>query len=56
MEVIEEKSRFKPGLTKDLLRLNEDINENIKYVLGEKEEKSESVNERNQTNEEETYD
>ena len=56
MEVIEERSRFKPGLTKDLLRLNEDINENIKYVLGEKEEKSESVNERNQTNEEETYD
>ncbi len=44
---------MKPGINKELLQLNADINKNIKYVLGEKAESQESVSEENKSNIEE---
>ena len=55
-EVIQNSSRFKPGLSEDLLSINAEIKKNVDYVLGKKDEKSESENEKSQTNKEETYD
>jgi hypothetical protein len=55
-EVINSKTKFKPGITEDLIKINTDIKKNIDYVLGRKDEKSESENEKTQTNKEETYD
>jgi len=55
-EVIKNSRRFKPGLSEDLLSINAEIKKNVDYVLGKKDEKSESENEKSQTNEEETYD
>jgi len=52
-EVIKEKAGIEPGISKDLLQLNADINKNIKYVLGEKAESQESENEENKSNIEE---
>ena len=37
-------------------KLNAEINKNVDYVLGKKEEKSESENEKSETNKEKTYD
>ena len=47
-DVIKEKTRMKPGLNEDLVKLQSDINKNIEYVLGpvKKEESQESVSER----------
>ena len=55
-EIYKNSSRFKPGLSKDLLSINAEIKKNVDYVLGRKDEKSESENEKSQTNKEETYD
>ncbi len=55
-EVIKNSRRFKPGLSEDLLSINAEIKKNVDYVLGKKDEKSESENEKSQTNKEETYD
>jgi hypothetical protein len=58
-EVIKNSSRFKPGLSEDLLSLNSEIQKNLDYVLGKNEERSESTNEEEMltpTNKEETYD
>jgi len=55
-EVIKNSRRFKPGLSEDLLSINAEIKKNVDYVLGKKDEKSESENEKNQLNKEETYD
>ena len=55
-EIIQQKSGITPGISKDLLQLNADIAKNIEYVMGKKEEKSESENEQKQINKEETYD
>jgi hypothetical protein len=52
-EVIKEKAGIEPGISKDLLQLNADINKNIKYVLGEKAESQESENEKSKSNIEE---
>ena len=52
-EVIRERAGIEPGISKDLLQLNADINKNIKYVLGEKAESQESENEENKSNIEE---
>ena len=55
-EVIKNSRRFKPGLSEDLLSINAEIKKNVDYVLGKKDEKSESENEKSPTNKEETYD
>ena len=55
-EAIQQNSGIEPGISKDLLQLNVDIKKNIEYVMGKKDEKSESENEKNQLNKEETYD
>jgi len=55
-DVIKNSSRIKPGLSEDLLSINAEIKKNVDYVLGRKDEKSESENEKSQTNKEETYD
>ena len=57
-EVIKNSSRFKPGLSEDLISLRADIQKNYDYVLGKNEERSESTNEEmlTPTNKEETYD
>ena len=55
-EVIKNSRRFKPGLSEDLLSINAEIKKNVDYVLGKKDEKSESENEKSQPNKEETYD
>ena len=55
-EVIKNSRRFKPGLSEDLLSINAEIKKNVDYVLGKKEERSESENEKSETNKEETYD
>ena len=55
-QVIKNSRRFKPGLSEDLLSINAEIKKNVDYVLGNKDEKSESENEKSQTNKEETYD
>ena len=55
-EVIKNSRRFKPGLSEDLLSINAEIKKNVDYVLGRKEERSESENEKSETNKEETYD
>jgi len=55
-EVMKNSARMKPGLSEDLIGINAQIKKNIDYVLGKKEEKSESVNEKNINNKEETYD
>jgi len=55
-EVIKNSSRPKPGLSEDLLSINAQIKKNVDYVLGKKEERSESENEKSETNKEETYD
>ena len=54
-DVIKEKTRMKPGLNEDLVKLQSDINKNIEYVLGpgKKEEKSESMSEKTNNQEEE---
>jgi len=52
-EVIRDRASMKPGINKELLQLNADINKNIKYVLGEKAESQESVSEENKSNIEE---
>ncbi len=55
-QVIKNSRRFKPGLSEDLLSINAEIKKNVDYVLGKKDEKSESENEKSPTNKEETYD
>ena len=51
-EAIKNSSRIKPGLSEDLLSINAEIKKNIDYVLGKKEERLESENEKNNNNEE----
>ena len=55
-EVIKNSSRIKPGLSEDLYAQVKQINKNVDYVLGKKEERSESENEKSETNKEKTYD
>tara|TARA_R110001632_G_scaffold146050_1_gene262933 strand:+ start:426 stop:1376 length:951 start_codon:yes stop_codon:yes gene_type:complete len=55
-EVIKNSSRVKPGLSEDLYAQVKQINKNVDYVLGKKEERSESENEKSETNKEKTYD
>jgi len=53
-EFINQKTKMKYGISEDLVRLNKEIDRNVKYVLGEdQKEKSESENEKNNTNNEE---
>ena len=55
-EIISNSSRVKPGLTEDLISLQSQINKNVNYVLGRRDKKVESMNEKNINNKEETYD
>jgi len=51
------KPKFQPGLSEDLMSLQSDIQKNLDYVLGKKEERSESMNEEdNNNNKEKSYD
>ena len=50
------KVKFKPGISADLVKINTDIKKNIDYVLGTKDEKSESENEKTPTNKEDKFD
>ena len=54
-EVMKNSSRMKPGLSEDLISLQSQINKNVNYVLGKKEESTES-DEKSINNKEETYD
>tara|TARA_R110000824_G_scaffold243407_1_gene432050 strand:+ start:467 stop:1156 length:690 start_codon:yes stop_codon:yes gene_type:complete len=55
-EAMRSKVKFKPGISADLVKINTDIKKNIDYVLGTKDEKSESENEKTQTNKEDKFD
>ena len=54
-DVIKNSSRMRPGLSEDLIGLQSAINKNVNYVLGKKEESTES-DEKSINNKEETYD
>ena len=55
-EAMRSKVKFKPGISADLVKINTDIKKNIDYVLGTKDEKSESENEKTHTNKEDKFD
>ena len=56
-EVIRERAGIEPGISKDLLQLNADIDKNIKYVLGEDQKENLESRIKDKTKEEEgTYD
>ena len=56
-EIIKQKSGITPGISKDLLQLNADIDKNVKYVLGEDQEENLESRIKDKTKEEEeTYD
>ena len=54
-QILNNSSRMKPGLSDDLISLQSQINKNVNYVLGKKEESTES-DEKSINNKEETYD
>ena len=54
-QILNNSSRMKPGLSEDLISLQSQINKNVNYVLGKKEESTES-DEKSINNKEETYD
>ena len=56
-EIIKQKSGITPGISKDLLQLNADIDKNVKYVLGEDQKENLESRIKDKTKEEEeTYD
>jgi len=48
-EYVNNKARYQPGISEDLLRLTAEVNKNMKYVMGE-DQKEESKNEKNEDN------
>jgi hypothetical protein len=55
-DVIKKSALMKPGISEDFIKLQSDINKNVKYVLGE-DQKEESMNEKNyDNNKEENHD
>ena len=54
-QILKNSSRMRPGLSEDLIGLQSAINKNVNYVLGKKEESTES-DEKSINNKEETYD
>ena len=54
-EIIRDKARMKPGITKDLIQLQSDIRKNVDYVMG-RDAKLESEKESQDTTTGEQYD
>ena len=55
-DVITKRAQMKPGLSEDLMKLQSDINKNVEYVMGKKEDTDSDEKERNNTNTKETND
>ena len=55
-DVITKRAEMKPGLSEDLMKLQSDINKNVEYVMGKKEDTDSDEKERNNTNTKETND
>ena len=55
-EFLNRETRFKPGITKDLISLNKEINRNVKYVLGEDQKDSGERREINDNNKGDQHD
>ena len=55
-EIIRDKARMKPGITKDLIQLQSDIRKNVDYVMGNTTRKNDSEKESQDTTTGEQYD
>ena len=55
-DMIIKRAQMKQGLSEDLIKLQSDINKNVEYVMGKKEDTDSDEKERNNTNTKETND